>query len=313
MGGAIALVGIALEFVGLGRTPLAAQDRVWHDIGLGFVVLGLAVPLRVWRRFERTRYSEALGAEAWKRIIWRAGVSPLLLGILGLLAGRALESEGAGAASHVVWVGALVCVALCPTVLLTGRVALRCAPRALRRSEITSEIVRELSAGNAFGVIPFNPDLGAAGRPDPLHERLPGPAVPSPRSVKIRKILGEECTLEWTGERLCVRRAHPVTGVARDLPREVAEMVCSASLDAGAPYFARDIGPRPVNRLRLLDAQGYVVVDFGVVLNDWEQFAALARRAGLLFRAYELRCEEKHDRKVDRLLFPRRGDVLEFL
>jgi hypothetical protein len=311
-GAATSLVGIALELLGLGRTPPTAHDRVWHDIGLGFIVLGLAIPLRVWRRLERTPYSGALAAEAWKRLIWRAGVCALLLGILGLLAEHSLVSEGADAASHVVRVGAFVCLGLCPSVLLAARTALRTAPRALRRSEITTELVRELSAGNAFGTILFDPDLGAAGRPDPLHERPPGPPVDFPRSVRLRRILGEECTLEWTGDRLHVRGPDPATGAPRDLPHDIAEMVCSATLDADAPYFAKGTGPRPVNRLRLLDAQGYVVVDFGVVLNDWEQFGALARRAGLLFRAYELRCEEKHDQKVDRLLFPRRRDVMDF-
>jgi hypothetical protein len=310
-GAVTSLVGIALEFLGLGRTPPTAHDRIWHDIGLGFVVLGVAVPLRVWRRVERTHYSGALTAQAWKRIIWRAGVSALLLGLLGLLAGRALEIEGADAASHVCRVVAFVCLGLCPTALLAARAALRSTPRALRRSEITTELVRELSAGNPFGTVLFNPDLGAAGRPVPLHERLPGPPVDFPRSVRLRRIRGEECTLEWTGDRLHVREPDPATGASRDLPHEVAEMVCAATLDARAPYYVRGTGPRPVNRLRLLDAQGYVLVDFGVVLNDWEQFDALARQAGLLFRAYELRCEEKHDRKVDRLLFPRRGDVMD--
>lgn len=310
-GAVTSLVGIALELLGLGRTPPTAHDRVWHDIGLGFIALGLAIPLRVWRRLERTPYSGALAAEAWKRLIWRAGVCALLLGILGLLAEHALGSEGADAASHVVRVGAFICLGLCPSVLLAGRTALRIAPRALRRSEITAEIVRELSAGIAFGTILFDPDLGAAGRPDPLHERAPGPPLDFPRSVKFRRILGAESTLEWTGNRLIVRRPEPATGAPRDLPHGIAEMVCVATLDADAPYHAKGTGPRPANRLRLLDAQGYVLVDFGVVLNDWEQFDALARRAGLLFRAYELRCEEKHDQKVDRLLFPRRRDAVD--
>ena len=234
-GATISLVGIVLEC--LGRIPPTVRDRVWHDIGLGFVVVGLAVPLRVWRRLERTQYPGAPAAEAWKRIIWRAGVSALLAGIVGLLAGRALESEGADAASRVVRIGAFVCLGVCPTVLLAARAVLRSAPRALRRSEIAAEIVRELSTENPFATILFNPDLGAAGRPEPVHERPPGPRADFPRSVKLRRILGEECTLEWTGERLHVRGPDPATGAPRELPHDIAEMVCAATLDAGAPYF----------------------------------------------------------------------------
>jgi hypothetical protein len=316
LGAVCALTGLGLEFVGAGRTaPTTTTDSLWHDIGAGLLVLAVAAPLPIWRRVEREQYAGPRPVKAWERVTVRAVAIVLLLFPLMVIVGWILQLHGQVHAADALYIVGALCVPAALLVGLGGMILLANLPIALRRPEITAELTKalyptstdrlRLNRGGKTSTDVFDPNLGATGRPAPAHES-PG-AAPSaePYRIEFELYLRGTCTLGWTGSRFTVvgpdSRSRPEIPGGPDGP---AEMVW-CQLPTVEPRYTRNRKDH-IRNVYLLDSAGYALVAIRGVESSWGNFGKLAKHSGVPYRVYKLRSLSRAERRVDRLLFPRR-------
>lgn len=316
-----ALTGLGVEFVGVGRaTPITTTDRLWHDVGAGLLGLAVAAPLPIWRRVEREQYAGPRPVKAWRRLIVRTVAIVLMLFPLMVIVGRILQLHGQLHAAHALYIVGALCVPSALLAGIAGAILLEHLPIALRRPEIAAELTKALyptradqrrlnNGGPKTATDVFDPNIGAAGRPAPKHQFPAAAHGAEPYRMEFELYLRGTCTLGWTGGRFTV--VGPDGRARREIPGGpdgAAELVW-CQLATLEPRYRRN-GRRHIRNVYVLDSAGYALVVISGVQLPWVDFGKLAKHAGLPFRAYELRSLPRTGRRVDRLLFPRRGHCI---
>lgn len=172
----LAAVGVAVQFVGLGRGPVPAWAQLLHAMGLTLLPVASSLPL--WRRASRGRGEILSGRAQLRPLVRRVGAGFLVLASLGLVAHRALALGGLSGASRASAVLGFTCLGLVPVALAAGAVGELVLGGQAQRS---LELVRLLAGRRvsrrqcAAGVgLAFDPNVGAAGRTEPFYEFLGG-------------------------------------------------------------------------------------------------------------------------------------------
>ena len=268
--GAIALPGLAVECYGIGSPPTAIA-KLWHDIGLPFLLLAATWPL--WHRAERSLLEPMRWREMVRRALWRTSAVLLFGAEFSLIAMWSFAVAGnhtsAAQASKIGLL--LLLLALVPPPL--EPVLRRLCPSGQRRAERVARLVEELCAcapsdGSDFdpplrGALPnwwktdpelaaeFDPGRGAGGRIEPIYEYGGGAPGRGLARYEITSGLGSAVRVRvaWDGDAITVTDArHGRTHRVPLASRVRAQALSQVQGSGGSGVSGMGIESRPRRR-----------------------------------------------------------------
>ena len=197
--------------------------------------------------------------------------------------------------------------------------AVRRARRVKRVSEEIATVLTMAAVNRQIG--PFDPNLGASGRPEPLLELPAGQPTSRHESLRLNRLHHWGQKVRWNGTALAFEEArlHGLTYNIAVRPVEtaqVSEVALFASKWGWTPVQYRGDEQTPARiyqgSLHFLDRQGYAILYFPEVECYWREIIDIVKATGLTFRAYVLSCPKKNAEEIADLLFPHHMRSIKF-
>ncbi|MBY8886297.1 hypothetical protein K7472_15695 [Streptomyces sp. PTM05] len=331
----LVVVGAVVFAPGTDESLDADIANLW--LAAALPVWWLALTLSLWRAPERGLPDVLRFRRRHRRVCWRLSALLLLGACLALLTNAyctwkadsdvplTVWEQYSRYASHAGTTGVwLLCLSPLPGLLdpLVWRLWPAPLRHAVRRARAAEALA---SPGRYPRPVPFDPDRGAVGRPEPLGEDdgRRGPSL-IPVSVRLsRDSTSRGVELRWNGATLTLHhQGHDPVRLPvapRDdvlpgepLPRPVAEVVWydeqhnAVATRTPTPYHWRGRD----TEVLFLDADGRRLGTVSRVLDDWQAVARVARAAGVPFAAYDLGYAAEDEPRAASRLFPRDGRQL---